>query len=186
MKKVKDTSELNWSEYFYYDESSPTYLRNKISKLGVKMHSVAGTLNKQSGYAFIKLDGVVYSAHRIIWEIFNNPLKSSEMIDHINGIRNDNRISNLRVVDDSTNRKNVGLSSRNKSGVCGVRYREDKKSWVGFVKNLSGKDVQKSFKITKYGYLTAKIYAVLWRETQISKLNLQGAGYTDRHGERIK
>lgn len=172
-----------WEDYFYYDESSPTYLRNSISKVGVKKGSIAGTVSRSRGYSFVKLFGKVYPAHRIIWEMHNFTLKPTENIDHINGVRSDNRLENLRAVSASENRRNVAKSRRNKSGVCGIRFRADKSCWVAFVKTLNGKDVQKSFTTTKYDYITSKLYAKMWRDTEISKLNLQGAGYSDRHGE---
>ena len=64
--KAKDTSKICWSDFFYYDESSPTFLRNKVSKVGVKQHSVAGTLSKRSGYAFVKYLGSIYPVHRTV------------------------------------------------------------------------------------------------------------------------
>lgn len=183
LTKAKDTRNIVWSDYFYYDETSPTYLRNKISKVGVRMDSFAGTQSKRSGYSFVKLHGVVYPIHRVIVEMTGRYLRQDEFVDHINGVRSDNSINNLRVVSSSGNRKNTAKSKRNKSGFCGIRYRSDKNAWVGFVNNLDGQDLQKSFSSTKYGYITAKIYAKMWRETEVSKLNLQGAGYSNRHGE---
>lgn len=182
MTKAKDTSSINWSDYYYYDINSPTGLVNKISKVGVAKGSVAGTLSKRSGYAFVKFQGKIYPAHRVIWEMFNESLKTSQVIDHINGIRSDNRVENLRAIECSDNRKNVAKSKRNKYGTTGIRYRSDKNSWVGFCKGLNGEQFQRSFSCTTYDYITAKLLAIAWRDTKISELNLKGAGYTDRHG----
>lgn len=183
MTKAKDSSSINWDDYYIYDENSPTGLRNKISKVGVAKGSVAGTLNKRSGYAFVTLDGRIYPAHRVIWELFNGCLTPEQVIDHVNGIRSDNRIENLRALEHCDNRKNVAKSRRNKSGVCGVRFRVDKNAWVAFCNGLNGEQLQRSFSCSKSDYITAKLLAIAWRNTKISELNLQGAGYTERHGK---
>lgn len=36
--------------------------------------------------------------HRLVWEAFNGPIPDGKEIDHINGVKNDNRLVNLRVV----------------------------------------------------------------------------------------
>lgn len=63
-------------------------------------------------------------------------------IDHINGIRSDNRLCNLRDVSALENRRNSALHGRNKSGVSGVRKRTDRKGerWIARV-YLDGKAI---------------------------------------------
>lgn len=179
---AKDTSNIRWDEYYYFDTSSPTFLRNKISKVGVKEGSVAGTINKERGYIFVKLNRKVYPAHRVVWELFNPPLKPDEQVDHINGIRNDNRLCNLRKCSIPENRRNVAKSRRNKSGVCGVRFRQDKLCWVGFAKDANNRELQKSFSIRKYDDTTAKLLASNWRVVRMYELSQAGLVYSDRHG----
>ena len=53
---------------------------------------------------------------------------------HINHIRDDNRLSNLRFVTKSDNNRNKSRSSNNTSGVTGVRYRKDKRKYVAQIK----------------------------------------------------
>ena len=50
----------------------------------------AGRINKY-GYRIVKVDGIPFYEHRIIWVMLNNSLGNKD-IDHINGIKNDNRI----------------------------------------------------------------------------------------------
>lgn len=69
------------------------------------------------------LDGMVFRqmqrAHRVAWAIYYGVWPTHD-IDHINGVRTDNRISNLRSVDRRANSRNQKLRSTNKSGVMGV------------------------------------------------------------------
>ena len=44
------------------------------------------------------------SVHRFVWEYFNGPVDEGLVIDHIDGDRSNNRLSNLRVV---TQRENI-------------------------------------------------------------------------------
>lgn len=79
------------------------------------------------GYIRISLFGRKYQAHRVIWALHYGEWPKDQ-IDHINGVKSDNSIVNLRVVTDAENRKNMPLRSDNKSGVSGVRHR--KNCWI--------------------------------------------------------
>lgn len=82
--------------------------------------SKAGCLDKKSGYYRLRLKGKLYLAHRIVWEMHYGAINPHREIDHINHVRRDNRIENLRLVDSSANSKNQKLHSSNTSGVMGV------------------------------------------------------------------
>jgi HNH endonuclease len=86
---------------------------------GRNKKGIAGTLDKSNGYLRIGLGGISHGAHRIVWAHFYGQHPCG-FIDHINGDRSDNRISNLRIVTRSQNNTNRGPSSRNKLGVKGV------------------------------------------------------------------
>lgn len=58
-----------------------------------------------TGYVKITINGSNYLAHRIAWLLTHGNPPDGE-IDHINGIRNDNRIENLRVVSRRQNMQN--------------------------------------------------------------------------------
>jgi hypothetical protein len=109
-------------------------------------------------------------------------LKPDECIDHINGVKCDNRLSNLRIVSEKENSKNRAKRSDNKSGVTGVYYLIEKNSWVAKWKTLSGKQKHKYFNVSVYGYEKAKEMACSFRKAVICSLNELGAGYTERHG----
>lgn len=75
-----------------------------------------------AGYIQVSLGvGCVHKGHRIAWAIHYGKWPVDQ-IDHINGVRNDNRIANLREVNHQTNCQNIRLGSKsNKStGFLGV------------------------------------------------------------------
>lgn len=75
------------------------------------------------GYISIGIDSVHYFAHRLAWLYVHGEWPNG-LIDHINGKEADNRIANLRVVDDRTNKENQHKASiHNKStGLLGVSF----------------------------------------------------------------
>ncbi len=58
-------------------------------------------------------------AHRVAWAIHHGRWPD-QCIDHINGVRHDNRIANLREVSERDNHLNVKRYVVNKSGIVGV------------------------------------------------------------------
>ena len=71
--------------------------KNTPKKLSHLIGRIAGTIHK-SGYRQIRLDGVGYPAHRMIWIYHNGSINDDLQIDHINGNKDDNAIENLRLV----------------------------------------------------------------------------------------
>jgi len=71
------------------------------------------------GYVTMYVLGISTSAHRVIWAMCKG-FWPTEEIDHIDGNRSNNCISNLREANRSQNKCNQGLSTVNKSGRKGV------------------------------------------------------------------
>ncbi len=76
-----------------------------------------------NGYIKVSLDYQSTYAHSVIYYLFHG--KWPEMIDHINGIRSDNRPSNLRETDFSLNALNTGVYKTNTSGIKGASLTQD-------------------------------------------------------------
>lgn len=58
-----------------------------------------------------------FSIHRLVWEAFNGPIPEGLQIDHINTIRDDNRLANLRVVTSKENNANPISVENHREGV---------------------------------------------------------------------
>lgn len=89
---------------------------------------VAGTIKQPSGYICIRLQGRNYYAHRLAW-FYVHGCWPANKIDHINGVRTDNRLCNLREATDHENSRNSATPVTNTSGRKGVSWSKQKGKW---------------------------------------------------------
>ena len=82
-------------ELFYYDPVTGVFTRLH-STSNVKAGRATGNLNTGGHLGFL-VDKKMYQAHRLAWLYVHGDWPNSQ-IDHINGVRTDNRIENLRDV----------------------------------------------------------------------------------------
>jgi hypothetical protein len=97
---------------------------------------VAGTPSYH-GYTVIKLDGVSYKAHRLAWLYETGDWPASEL-DHINCVRDDNRISNLRLATRFSNCQNRVKPESAYSKHIGVSRSFNGKRWRAYI-DFNGK-----------------------------------------------
>lgn len=110
----------------------------KISKKRVRVGDIAGSLNSD-GYMQIKINNQRYRSHRLAWIYMYGDIPERLQIDHKNGIKTDNCISNIRAVTNSVNAQNQRKSKiGNASGFLGVSWRKAEKKWVAQI-TLNGK-----------------------------------------------
>lgn len=82
------------------------------------------------GYISIGIDGVDYLAHRLAWFYVHGEWPISQ-IDHINEIKDDNSLANLRQATNSGNAVNKKQArSDNKSGHAGVHFDKSRQKWM--------------------------------------------------------
>ena len=91
-------------ERFRYDQQTGILYRR---------HTLAEKVGKakSNGYLVVSAGGKNYQAHRVIWLITHGRWPAGD-IDHINGIKTDNRLANLRDVSHKTNARNRMGSKR--------------------------------------------------------------------------
>lgn len=71
---------------------------------------VSGYKSKYTkGYCVVRIEGKNYKVHRLIAETFIPPVQGKPQVDHINRIRDDNRVENLRWVDNGENVRNSSV-----------------------------------------------------------------------------
>ena len=178
---MKDYNNIVWNYYVEYSEDSPSGLIWKVNRGSNKCSGqTAGSL-RNDGYFRLKFSGDLFFIHRIIWILHYGSIEQNLQIDHIDGVRSNNKISNLRLVDSMLNNRNSCIRHDNTSGKTGV-WLCNKKGvpyYESFVMDNLGKRRYKSFNINKLGQDKAFEMACQWRGDRIAELD----GYTDRHGK---
>jgi len=118
----KPTQELV-KELFFYSPETGFLTRKKTLTYNAKAGDVLKTVNNM-GYVTLNVAGKRYLAHRLIWLYVHGTWPKHE-IDHINGLRHDNRLDNLRDVSHQANLNNQRLNKRNKYNCRGVTFQKN-------------------------------------------------------------
>lgn len=119
-------------ELLYYSPETGVFIwRSHEEPTNVK---IAGCV-KRDGYWDIKIAKKAYKAHRLVW-LWVYGCWPDGSLDHINGNKTDNRISNLRCVTSRQNMQNL-FSHRN-GKLVGCRFHKRAQKWEGRIK-IAGK-----------------------------------------------
>lgn len=111
----------------HYDPDTGLFTWLVDKSRAIKAGTVAKNLN-QKGYCRIKINGQEYLAHRLAW-LYINGVMPKDSIDHINNIKTDNKITNLREATHSENMRNRLLTVRNRTGFKGVGFNKRAKKF---------------------------------------------------------
>lgn len=178
LRSIFDYSEgmLYWKE----DRYSGLYGSVKNASRGDPIHCSYD----KDGYASFRVIGSNKRLHRAIYEWHYGEIPEGLQIDHYDRDVTNNCIENLRLADRNLNGRNVSISSRNKTGTLGVRYRErGNNAYYIAMWREDGRQRDKAFAVNKYGDKRAKELAIQYRENTIARLNELGYGYTPHHGK---
>jgi len=144
-------------ELLKYDPETGDFTR--LSRVG--RSGPAGTIVKtpqNAGYVTAALDGEEYLQHRLAWLYVHGHFPPAD-IDHTNGVRDDNRIENLRLASRSENLQNKSMQRNNTSGLIGVSWRANRKHWIAQIRVGGTHRYLGSFKtaeLARDAYLAAK------------------------------
>lgn len=153
-----ETGDLHWS---YSSLMSTKWNGRYVGKL-------AFTATHSEGYKIGKIMGKSLRAHRVAWLLYYGDWPA-EQIDHIDGVRTNNVIGNLRSVTNAQNSRNRAKTARNKSGHVGVRAYKNGK-WIAEI-GVNGKTI----------YLG--VYAVLSDAIAARAQTANAMGHSARHGQ---
>lgn len=126
MKPLVDVSYLR--EILIYDPDTGlfTWRVKKCNRLPIG--APAGSLQK-NGYRSISIDAQLYREHRLAW-LYVTGREPLVEVDHVNGVKDDNRWTNLRQADRQQNTKNNSVRMDSTSGVTGVSWIERSQNYV--------------------------------------------------------
>ena len=119
-------------ELFRYDyETGVLYWRWRVNSRVPKTLE-AGTQRKSSsdGYLNVSVNGRLYPVHRVVMLMCYGFCGEGLEVDHINHVRNDNRLVNLRFVTHRGNMRNKSVSSKSTTGVTGVSFLKARKKYI--------------------------------------------------------
>jgi len=91
--------------------------------------AVAGCVSQKTGYRSVGIDGGKQRANRLAW-FWMTGQWPERLVDHENGVKNDDRWDNLRHATKGQNNSNSRLKSNNRSGYKGVVYRKSMGKWT--------------------------------------------------------
>lgn len=115
-------------EVFDYNPDTGVFKRKKAFSNRSKVGEVLRA-KQAGGYVVININGRVYRAHRLAWMYVYGEWPEGD-IDHINGVKDDNRLCNLREAERSQNLCNTRTPKTNTSGYKGVSWDATRGKWV--------------------------------------------------------
>jgi len=91
-------------------------------------------IDSSAVYASGWVQGEKVRLHRLVYQLHHGPIPEGKQVDHRDGNKLNNSISNLRLASPVQNSQNVGLSPLNTSGFKGVSWNKIYQKWEAQIK----------------------------------------------------
>lgn len=137
--KISEITQKMLLDTFKYEDG---HFIRRFKQGKAKAGCIACETMSSKGYLNVKIKGCKFPLHRLVW-LYHYGKFPDNQIDHINHIKTDNRIENLRDVTNLENGRNQSKHRTNSSGYTGV-YMHQSGKWVGQI-NIHGKTHAKYF-----------------------------------------
>lgn len=122
-------SQQELQELFAYD-CGKLYWKKSLSNRAPIGKEVA-PCKTRGGYLRVSVNKKTYPVHKLIYVLHHGDWP--KFIDHINGVRDDNRIENLRTATANENARNCKIPKSNSSGFKGVCFDNTRKLWIAHI-----------------------------------------------------
>lgn len=132
--KVKKTLTLQDLFDKFYIKDGVLMRRTAVNNYILK-DEPAGYIDISDGYYKIRINGIRYKHHRIMYQMYHNmeELPNNLVIDHIDRNRINNSKENLHLVDSYENAHNLSKHPMNTSGYTGVSWSKHEKRWKAYI-----------------------------------------------------
>ena len=162
-------------DYLAYSEESKTGLINKVHRSGNCRKGQESGYDGLNGYYIVGFENKLYRVHRVVYFLKTGVDPQEKQVDHIDGNKLNNKISNLRLADNQQNNANKKKRKTNTSGITGVYWRKDRNKWEA--------DIMVSYKSHKLGHFDDFDKAVAVRVAAEHKFQ---QGYRSNHNDQYE
>lgn len=127
---------------FFYVESGVVRCRCSRKRSSVSAGDVVGSKNKgEYMQTMMSINGTRFNikCHHISWIMNNGAIPDGYIIDHRDGNKTNNDISNLRLATHSQNKMNTSVQKNNSTGVKGVHLCSRSGKFIARVQHCSNR-----------------------------------------------
>lgn len=159
---MTDLTANNVRELLNYDQETGVFTWKVDVAKNRKAGQMAGSLSTQE-YVVLTINGKTYKAHRVAWLYVYGEWPAS-ILDHINQVKNDNRITNLRLSDAVLNGKNR-KPNKGRENTTGASFVKSRNRWIASImvdkKRLHlGSFVNQTDAVAAYATAKEKFHAI--------------------------
>lgn len=129
--------------------------------------------------------GLNFQGHRLAW-LYVHGVDPPEQVDHINGVRHDNRLANLRLATNGENCRNANIQRNNRSGFRGVWFENQRGLWEARI-HKDGRRAWRGFFKTAEEANKARLAVLEEHHGEFAKLDAKPREYVHsrhRYGDR--